>query len=627
MCGICGFSGHANDGLLDQMGNAIRHRGPDGSGCYSDGRMNLCSRRLSIVDPVSGGQPVENEDSTVFAVWNGEIYNYRSLITELKGKGHLFSSDHSDSELIVHLYEEYGIRFVEKLNGMFAIALWDRNKECLYLICDRMGVKPLFYYYNGTEIVFASEIKSILLHPSYPKKINANALYSYFYFQSVSSPETAFLDIYALRPGTILTFTASGKKLTRYFAPSFSPVSKDSLPTAIEKIRFLLKDAVKLRLDADVEIGTFLSGGLDSGIVTTLASSLADHPLRSYCLEHESRRPGAFYQKEKDTANAARTANACHTIHTTAPMTASDMISELDTVIRCFDQPFAASASTWFLSGRAHSDVKAVLSGDGADELFGSYPLQQLAFPMQYFSQMKANGLSPADMDPALLAPFSDRSDFLANLYDYSGGSEVRLSYRMLNMTDDEKALFLSDEVFGELISKKQTLLQLREIFSSLSGADALNRSLEYFQTSFLPDQVLSYTDALSMAHGLEIRSPFLDCRLVDYVNSLPGSYKIRNGETKYLLKQAAKGLLPDDIIFQKKEGFIPPIHDWLRAELKEFVTDTLSPSAILRYPFLKADAVQFLLHKYYRDPTGNDYLADIIWNLVCFARWCELYV
>ena len=188
---------------------------------------------------------------------------------------------------------------------MFAIALWDRNKECLYLIRDRMGVKPLFYYYNGTEIVFASEIKSILLHPSYPKKINANALYSYFSFQAVSSPETAFWDIYALRPGTILTFTASGKKLTRYFAPSFSPVSKDSLPTAIEKIRFLLKDAVKLRLDADVEIGTFLSGGLDSGIVTTLASSLADHPLRSYCLEHESRRPGAFYQKEKDTANAA----------------------------------------------------------------------------------------------------------------------------------------------------------------------------------------------------------------------------------------------------------------------------------------------------------------------------------
>lgn len=213
-------------------------------------------------------------------MWNGEIYNYRSLITELKGKGHLFSSDHSDSELIVHLYEEYGIRFVEKLNGMFAIALWDRNKECLYLIRDRMGVKPLFYYYNGTEIVFASEIKSILLHPSYPKKINANALYSYFSFQAVSSPETAFWDIYALRPGTILTFTASGKKLTRYFAPSFSPVSKDSLPTAIEKIRFLLKDAVKLRLDADVEIGTFLSGGLDSGIVTTLASSLADHPLR-----------------------------------------------------------------------------------------------------------------------------------------------------------------------------------------------------------------------------------------------------------------------------------------------------------------------------------------------------------
>ncbi len=631
MCGICGFSGHADDELLDRMGNAILHRGPDGAGCYSDGRMNLCSRRLSIVDLPAGGQPVQNEDSTVFAVANGEIYNYRTLIADLKEKGHDFSSDHSDTEVIVHLYEEYGIDFVQKLNGMFAIALWDRKRDCLYLIRDRMGVKPLFYYYNGTKIIFASEIKSILLHPSYTKRINTKALYSYFSFQAVSSPETAFSDIYALRPGTILTFSASGKKLTRYYTPSFAPVSKDSLPTAIEKIRYLLKDAVKLRLDADVLIGAFLSGGLDSGIVTTLASSMTGQPLYTYCLKHEIKRPGTLYHKAEDAANAARTAESCHTLHTCMPMTASDMISQLDTVIRCFDQPFAASASTWFLSGIARRDVKVVLSGDGADELFGSYPPQQLAFPMQYFSSMQKQGFSAAElsshMDPVKLAPFSDRTDFLSALYSFSGGSEVRLSYRMLNMTDDDKAWFLSKDAFGDLITEKQTLVQLREIFSSLGGTDALNRSLEYFQTTFLPDQVLSYTDTLSMAHGLEIRSPFLDYRLVDYVNSLPGSYKIRNGETKYLLKKAAKGLLPDELIYQKKEGFIPPIHDWLRAELKEFVTDTLSYSAISRYPFLNADAVQFLLHKYYAAPSENDYLSDIIWNLVCFERWCELYI
>ena len=636
MCGICGFSGHADDALLNHMGNAIRHRGPDGTGCYSDGRMNLCSRRLSIVDPVFGGQPVQNEDSTIFAVWNGEIYNYRELILDLKKKGHSFYSDHSDSELIVHLYEEYGTDFVKKINGMFAIALWDRKVERLFLIRDRLGVKPLFYYYNGTKIVFASEIKSILLHPSYTKKINPSALYSYFSFQAVCSPGTAFSDIYALRPGTMLTFSASGKKLTRYYSPSFAPVSRDSLPTAIEKIRFLLEDAVKLRLDADVEIGAFLSGGLDSGAVTAIASTAStsgavtssaaqDKPLRTYCLKHEARHPGTLYRKAADTANSARAAAYCHTNHTCIPMTAQDMIADLDTVIRCFDQPFAASASTWFLAKRARNDVKAVLSGDGADELFGSYLPQQLAFPMQYFSKIKAQ--NPTSPDLAKLVPFADRLDFLSSLFDFCKGSEVLLSYRMLNMTDADKGLFLSDEVFGEQIAGKQTLMQLREIFSTLSGTDALNRSLEYFQTSFLPDQVLSYTDALSMAHGLEIRSPFLDHRLVDYVNSLPGSYKIRGGETKYLLKKAAKGLLPDELVYQKKEGFIPPIHDWLHTELKEYVTDTLSRTSILRYPFLKADAVQFLLHKYYAAPVENDYLADIIWNLVCFARWCALYV
>lgn len=627
MCGICGFSGHPDDNLLHKMGNTIKHRGPDDEGYYSDGRMNLCSRRLSIVDLKFGAQPVYNEDSSVIAVWNGEIYNHRELTADLKRQGHDFYSDHSDSELIVHLYEEYGIDFVQKLNGMFAIALWDRKSERLFLIRDRMGIKPLFYYYNGTQIIFASEIKSILLHPEYKKEINPSALYSYFSFQEVCSPATAFAGIYALRPGTMLSFSASGIKRSSYFKLSFQPVCTDSLETAVEKTRLLLEDAIKIRMRADVEIGSFLSGGLDSGIVTALASSNTTAPFKTYCLKHEARHPGSLYHKNEDVLFASRIAEQYKTAHTCIPMTAEDMICELDTVLRAFDQPFAASASTWFLSGRASQDVKVVLSGDGADELFGSYTLQQLTFPMQHFSRLKKQGIFAEDMDAALLAPFADRREFLNNLFDFCEGSEILLSYRMLNMTDADKALFLSDEVFGEFLDKKRTLTQLREIFSGLTGTDALNRSLEYYQTSFLPDQVLSYTDTLSMAHGLEIRSPFLDYRLVDYVNSLPGSYKIHNGETKYLLKKAAKGLLPEELIFRKKEGFIPPIHDWLRFELKEYVTDTLSPSSVSRYPFLKADNVSFLLHKYYSAPAENDYLADIIWNLLCFERWCELYV
>lgn len=627
MCGICGFSGKSDDILLNDMGNAIRHRGPDDSGCYSDNRMNLCSRRLSILDLELGLQPAYNEDSSVIAVFNGEIYNYKEWIPKLKKRGHKFYSHHSDSELIVHLYEEYGMDFVEKLNGMYAIALWDRKKERLLLIRDRMGIKPLFYFYNGNDIVFASEIKSILLHPGYKKKINTAALYSYFSFHNICSPATAFCNIYALRPGTILIYEHGKMNLSTYFKLSFRHTCKDSPETAVEKIRWLLEDAVNIRMDADVEIGSFLSGGLDSGIITALAANQSNDTLKTFCLGHEIETPGPLYQKDVDVCWADKIAETYRTKHTLATMRADDIIENMDAIIRAFDQPFAASSSTYFLSREAHTKVKAVLSGDGADELFGSYPLQQLAFPMQNFSRMKKQGTSFTEMNLSLLEPFSDRRDYLEQLYEFCEGNEILLSYRLLNMTDMDKTLFLSDAVFGDFLKKKSTLLQLKEIFSFLDGGDVLNHSLQYYQTTFLPDQVLSYTDALSMAHGLEIRSPFLDYRLVNYVNSLPGSYKIHNGETKYLLKRAAKGLLPKDLIYRKKEGFIPPIHDWLRNELKEYVADTLNPASVSAYPFLKEDAVLFLLHKYYSNPQENDNLADIIWNLLCFQKWCELYV
>lgn len=627
MCGFCGFSGQSDDALLEKMGNAIRHRGPDDFGFYSDNRMNLYARRLSILDLKEGVQPAHNEDSSIIAVFNGEIYNYQELIDSLKERGHDFYSNHSDSELLVHLYEEYGTHFVDKLNGMFAIALWDRKKERLLMVRDRMGVKPLFYHYDGNQILFASEIKSILKHPAYHKEVNPAALYAYFSFQQICSPATAFSGIFSLRPGNMLIFEHGKMNLSSYYSLSFQPVCTDSMETAIEKIRFLLTDSVKIRSKADVEIGAFLSGGLDSGIICALATEQSDTSLRTFSLLHESKHPGNLYHKKEDAYWANEVSNQYHTLHTNTVMSAQDMADHLDAVLQAFDQPFAASASTYFLSQTAKKDVKVVLSGDGADELFGSYLPQQLAFPMQNFARMRQHAIAPADMEAPLLQPFETQKEFLEHLYTFTQGNEVLLHYRMLNMTDEEKALFLSDSYFGNYSKHNTTLAQLREIFALLDGTDVLNRSLQYYWNTFLPDQVLSYTDALSMAHGLEIRSPFLDYRLVNYVASLPGSYKIHKGESKFLLKQVAKNLLPQGLIKRKKEGFVPPIHDWLPHELKEYVTDILSPSAISKYPFLNADSILFLLHKYYAAPLENDRLADLIWNLLCFQKWCELYV
>lgn len=627
MCGFCGFSGRSNNTLLKEMGNTLRHRGPDDFGYYSDNQMNFYARRLSILDLKEGIQPAHNEDSSVIAVLNGEIYNYSELIQQLKKLGHIFYSDHSDSELIVHLYEEYGTHFVDKLNGMFAIAIWDRKNDCLLLVRDRMGVKPLFYHYNGNQIIFASEIKSILKHPAYHKEVNPAALYAYFSFQQICSPNTAFSGIFSLRPGNMLIFKHGNLNLVSYFKLSFQNVCNDSLQTSIEKIQFLLKDSVKIRLHADVEIGAFLSGGLDSSLICALAANQSENPLRTFSLLHESKNSGTLYHKKEDAFWANKVSEQYHTFHTTSSMSAQDIADNLDNILRAFDQPFAASVSTYFLSQTAKHDVKVVLSGDGADELFGSYLPQQLAFPMQNFTRMKKNAIPLSGMEASLLQPFESQKDFLTHIYEFSKGNEVLLHYRMLNMTDDEKALFLSDSFFGNYSKDKATLAQLREIFALLDGKDVLNRSLQYYWNTFLPDQVLSYTDALSMAHGLEIRCPYLDYRLVTYVASLPGSYKIYKSQSKYLLKQAANDLLPKTLIERKKEGFVPPIHDWLPYELKEYVTDILSPSAILKYPFLNADSVLFLLHKYYTAPSENDRLADLIWNILSFQKWCELYL
>lgn len=627
MCGFCGFSGRSNNTLLKEMGNTLRHRGPDDFGYYSDNQMNFYARRLSILDLKEGIQPAHNEDSSVIAVLNGEIYNYSELIQQLKKLGHIFYSDHSDSELIVHLYEEYGTHFVDKLNGMFAIAIWDRKNDCLLLVRDRMGVKPLFYHYNGNQIIFASEIKSILKHPAYHKEVNPAALYAYFSFQQICSPNTAFSGIFSLRPGNMLIFKHGNLNLVSYFKLSFQNVCNDSLQTSIEKIQFLLKDSVKIRLHADVEIGAFLSGGLDSSLICALAANQSENPLRTFSLLHESKNSGTLYHKKEDAFWANKVSEQYHTFHTTSSMSAQDIADNLDNILRAFDQPFAASVSTYFLSQTAKHDVKVVLSGDGADELFGSYLPQQLAFPMQNFTRMKKNAIPLSGMEASLLQPFESQKDFLTHIYEFSKGNEVLLHYRMLNMTDNEKALFLSDSFFGNYSKDKATLAQLREIFALLDGKDVLNRSLQYYWNTFLPDQVLSYTDALSMAHGLEIRCPYLDYRLVTYVASLPGSYKIYKGQSKYLLKQAANDLLPKTLIERKKEGFVPPIHDWLPYELKEYVTDILSPSAILKYPFLNADSVLFLLHKYYTAPSENDRLADLIWNILSFQKWCELYL
>lgn len=633
MCGICGFTGPGNRKLAIQMADAIRHRGPDEEGIWQDEEVTLCSRRLSIVDIESGKQPMCSPEYPVSLVWNGEVYNHRPLRRELENEGHSFHTDHSDTETLLHLYLQEGPSFVNRLNGMFAIAIWDRREHKLLLYRDRMGVKPLYYcHLPGKCFLFSSEIKSILLHPDYRKRVNDAAIYEYFSYKNIHAPQTVFQDIWEVMPGQMLQWQEDHLisdtywDLGDYYAEEripFDPVlaEKKWIPEITEQLFAILQDAVKIRLEADVEVGSFLSGGLDSSFVSAMA---AKHQpgLKCFTLGHEVQQ-AREYDKQSDVKQAVRLADQMgmqHTIHT---ITARDVIERMENIVTCFDQPFSGAVSTYLMSEVMSKQVKTALSGDGADELFGSYLPHMLSFPMEYYKRQKEQG---GAVKPEKLKPLEGELEYLEAMYQFSKGDPALLSYRMLLLTDEEKQLFLGERLTA-YAQQHQTLKQVQQDRAELHGADALNRDLEYDGKVLLPNQVLKYSDALSMAHSLEIRTPFLDHRLVEYVAGISGRYKMYGGETKYLLKRVAENILPKDLIYRPKEGFVMPVNDWLPHELKEYVFDTLSMEAVARYDYLRPEAVYYILSRYYSAPEANSSLAGTIWNFVCFQKWCERYM
>ncbi len=633
MCGICGYSGKGQEKVLKRMADAIGHRGPDEEGMYISDEMNLCTKRLSIVDVQCGKQPMSDGSGKVHLVWNGEVYNHRELRRQLEQKGHRFVSDHSDTEVLLHGYLEYGDSFVEKLNGMFAIAIWDQRENRLLLYRDRMGVKPLYYcVLSSGNLVFASEIKSILKHPQYEKKIDDKALYQYFSYKHINGPDTAFVGIKALLPGEVLCYQNGNLKKEIWWSLQEvygrgnqegiqAGTEKAKLDGIVEHLRELLEDAVRIRLQADVEVGSFLSGGLDSSLLSVIAAKHTDQ-LSCFTLGHKVAQERT-YDKQADVEYAKKLANEHGMKHTVHIMSPQDLVERLENIVGSFDQPFSGAMSTYMMAEVAGKQVKTALSGDGADELFGSYASHMVSFPMEYIKKCKETG---AKIEIEKLKPLEEELPYLQALYEFSKGDETKISERMLVLTDEEKQLFLGER-FLPYALEQETFQQVCSYRSRLKSKDALNRNLEYDSMTLLPNQVLTYSDTLSMAHSLELRTPFLDYRLVEFMAGIPGQLKMFGGETKYLLKAAAKPYLPKELIERKKEGFVMPVNDWLPIELKEYVMDTLSLDALKRYGYLPPENVYFILKKYYENPEANAGLSDMIWNFVCFQKWCEAYV
>jgi len=614
MCGIVGFAGKPDRSLLESMNRLIHYRGPDDEGYYSDGEMNLAMRRLSIIDLCAGHQPMANEDKSVWVVFNGEIYNYRDIRTELIRSGHVFSTN-SDTETIIHAYEQWGEEFVHQLNGMFAIAVWNKNLKKLILYRDRLGIKPLYYSHINGRLLFSSEIKSLIINPDYKKDIDFESLHHYFSCKHVPCPKTIFKDIFSLYPGEKLVFENNRITKNFYWNLNFNEEPDLTEQDASERILYLLNDSVRMRMVSDVPIGAYLSGGLDSSSVVALLSKYTQGNLKTFSLGYED----DFKNKTADLHFARKVSELFGTDHYEYIMSAEEIPQDIVEIISSFSEPFSGVMSTFYLSKLIRKHVKVALSGDGADELFGSYLPHRLANPVHNFIKYNMTGRDLTDSDLMLLGHFKDNIGYLNKI---SHRDDWVWRSRIAVFDEEEKQNLYTDYLKNH-INGFDTRLLYKSYFDRATTADPLNRILECDIKSLLPDQVLAFVDRLSMAHSIEVRPPFLDYRLVELSAKIPGCMKIKGTRVKHILKEAVKCILPADLIDRPKEGFVLPVNQWILNKLDSFITDTLSANRLKKHNFFNINTIGALIKSHFNRQADN---SAKLWNLVCFQIWYETY-
>ena len=621
MCGICGFTGKQDEATLKKMADAIRRRGPDDDGFYSDGKINLGMRRLSIIDLKTGQQPICNEDKNTWVVANCEIYDHVTLRKTLEIKGHCFKTDHCDTEVIVHLYEEFGEDWPVHVNGMFGVALWDRREGKLLLYRDRIGKKPLYYAEKNGQLVFASEIKAILKHPLISREIDYQALYHYFGLKNISAPRTAYSDIRQLLPGHVLIWQAGKISTHPYWKLDFcNPLTDITEQEASQHLFELFEDAVRIRMQCDVPYGAYLSGGVDSSSVVSMMRKYESKPVITFCLGYEDKTGEQFIGKAEDISYARKMSERLGTEHHEYIINARQFADSMSEVLSAFDEPFSGVVSTFFLSILIKRHVKVALSGDGADELFGSYLAHRLAFPVENYLALKNRGVNDwrdlDEQDRQAISPFDSPEQFRF-LQSIASPSVSEWRKRLCVFNDFERSRLLSRD-FLHLSGYPQGRDPYHELEARLTARDALNKSLEIDQSELLPNQVLPFVDRLSMAHSIEVRVPYLDYRIIEFSNRLPGNFKIKNGVVKYIHKKAMEDLLPEELLQRPKEGFVQPIYTWMHGSLKGWVERNLDS---LPGDFFDPEYVRGLKGAF---QSGDQTINAKIWNLVCFAIWYQ---
>ncbi|MFQ5645597.1 MAG: asparagine synthase (glutamine-hydrolyzing) [bacterium] len=610
MCGICGTVGFSDEKLLERMCGVISHRGPDDSGLYCAGNVGLGHRRLSIIDLEKGHQPIHNEDNSLWIVFNGEIYNYRDLKKELEKKGHRFYTD-SDTETIVHLYEEYGRECVKRLRGMFAFALWDDKRREIFIARDRLGIKPLYYAEVDGKFLFGSEIKSLLQYTGLKPRLNEPALDRYLSFRYVPGPETCFKKIKKLQAGHFLCYREGGLRIGQYWDIHFEPDHRPSLTDFSQAFREKLEQSIKLRLMSEVPLGAYLSGGLDSSFIVALMSGLSEKAVESFSV-------GFAEEKYNELEYARIVADHFQTNHHT--LYAEEYTGDLlDKIVWHLDEPLADAAviPTYLMSKLTKQHVTVVLSGEGADELLAGYPKYKVltwAAGIQH--------LLPGFGWNSLGAIFSGRIDLYRLLSALGSGKDRAEAYMKLVsvFSDEEKELLYTDR-YKKVCRQLEPMEKfIRPYFET--DEDLLSQLLRLDIKTWLPDDLLLKNDKMSMANAVEARVPYLDHELVELMARIPSKYKLKRSQDKLVLRRAMQGIVPQTICRRKKTGFTVPVGSWSAGDLKDKVAEVLNKETIGSSGFFNWSYVEHILSR----DLNNQFYRRQFWSLFSFCLWHKVF-
>lgn len=624
MCGIAGVFGingqAVNRHEVRDMCDAILHRGPDDEGYYINENIGLGMRRLSIIDVDHGHQPVWNESNNVCVVLNGEIYNYAALRKSLLDRGHEFYTS-TDTEVIVHLYEEYGEECVQHLRGMFAFAIWDGPQKKLMLARDRLGIKPLFFGEVAGRLVFASELKALLTLPELKRDLNWGSVSHLFSFLSSPREESIIQGIHKLEPGYLLTVTSGQSPRVRcYWDVNFEPNQGRSEQDTIEELRELLDESVRLCMVSDVPVGAFLSGGIDSSAVVAMMARHSSRPVKTFSIGFAER----VFDESAHASLIARTFATDHHEIVLDP----DVSGIMDDLAWYLDEPFGDSSAipTYMVSRLASRQVKVVLSGDGGDEIFAGYDKYLVEQRERRYRFLPAPLRKIAGLVGGALPEGAKGRNFLRHLGLHGADRYLHASTMF---GQDEKTALFQDGVAEQILAQDPW----RQLRTSLGlgvtdgAADDSGRWLSRIQyldiKNYLPLDILTKVDRMSMAHSIEARVPLLDHKLVEFAATIPPALKLKDGSTKHIFKQAMRGILPDSTIDRRKQGFAVPLGRWFRGELDGYVRDLLLSEKSRARGIFNPQYIEKLL-KLHRQGRSLDLQ---LWTLMSFELWCRIFL